>query len=119
MSRIESGIRNDDGLFDVAPPGLPARNSLFPALTGWANEFRRLRRLGAEAFRAWRETLSKATGPVSRSGIPPGLISKRWQRDDEGELLEEIQAATPERELSSPGLMRSLPPPTAEGGGIH
>ena len=49
MSRIESGIRNDDGLFDVAPPGLPARNSLFPALTGWANEFRRLWRLVVEA----------------------------------------------------------------------
>ena len=52
MSRIESGIRNDDGVLDAAPPGLPVRNSLFPALTGWANEFRRLRRLGAEAFRA-------------------------------------------------------------------
>ncbi|PYX18502.1 MAG: hypothetical protein DMG82_28380 [Acidobacteria bacterium] len=37
---------------DVAPPGLPVQNDPFPALTRWANEFRRLRRLGAEAFRA-------------------------------------------------------------------
>jgi hypothetical protein len=70
--------------------------------------------------------LSKATGVCReaaylRNGlaIPPDSISKRWQRDDEGKLLEEIQAATPETELSSSGLMRSLRPSAAEGGGIH
>jgi hypothetical protein len=49
VSRIDSGIRNEDGVFDVAPPGLLVRNSLFPALTGWANEFRRIWRLVVEA----------------------------------------------------------------------
>jgi hypothetical protein len=41
--------RNDDGVFDVAPPGLSVQNDFFPALTRWANEFRRLRRLVVEA----------------------------------------------------------------------
>jgi hypothetical protein len=72
----------------------------------------------AEAFRALARNTLKGNWSVSRSGIPPDSISKRWQRDDEGKLLEEIQAATPETELSSPGLMRSLPAPAAKGGGI-
>jgi hypothetical protein len=82
--------------------------------------------MNSAAFGGWERKHSglarnilKCDWSVSRSGIPPDSISKRWHKDDEGELLEEIQAATPERELPSPGLMRSLPPPAAKGGGIH
>jgi hypothetical protein len=82
---------------------------------------------GNESISGLVRNILKCDGSVSRSGIPPDSISsippdsisKRWHKDDEGELLEAIQAATPERELSSPVLMRSLPPPAAEGGGIH
>ena len=73
MSRIDSGIRNG-GVFDVALPGLPVRNSLFPALTGWANEFRRLWRLVVEAFRVLARNTLKGDWSVSRSGIPPDSI---------------------------------------------
>jgi hypothetical protein len=73
--------------------------------------------MNAAAFGGWgwkhpglARNILKCDWSVSRSGIPPDSISKRWRRDDEGKLLEEIQAATPETELSSPGLMRSLPP---------
>jgi prepilin-type processing-associated H-X9-DG protein len=82
--------------------------------------------MNSAAFGGWERKHSglvrnilKCDGSVSRSGIPPDSISKRWHKDHEGELLEEIQATTPERELSSPVLMRSLPPPAAKGGGIH
>jgi hypothetical protein len=118
VSRIDSGIRNEDGVFDVAPPGLLARNSLFPALTRWANEFRRLRRLGAEYSGLARNTL-RGDRSVPRSGTPQerfGYLRTRfgrWQRGDAGELLEEVQAAT-RRENFPRRSARSLPPLAAE-----